>query len=83
MSDSNPLSGDVWRRGAQLGLQLFGVFALVAGLVYAGMGLLGWAGTTRALVAMLVGPLMGSVVIALWWLARRPMLMPDPETSDE
>lgn len=83
MNESNPLGGDVWRRGARLGLQWLALFAVVAGLLYAGMGFLGWSGTMRALVALLVSPLVGSIIIAIWWMARRPALMPPDDQPGE
>ncbi len=73
MSDpTDPLGGHVWRRGSLLGLVWLAVFVAATGAIYALLGVLGWAGTGRALCAMGVGPAVGTVLIALWWVVRRP-----------
>ena len=78
---SDRLGGYVWRRGGLLGLLWLAVFAAAAGLTYGLLGLLGWAGTGRALCAMGVGPLVGTALMVLWWAVRRPTLLP-PQASD-
>jgi len=78
---SNPLSGEVWRRGAALGIRWLALFC-VAGLgSYVVLGALGWSGTARALCAMGAGPAIGTVTIALWWAVRRPALQPKAKVS--
>ncbi len=75
MADSaNPLSGDVWRRGARLGLVWLVVFTLVTIAIYLLMGVVGWSGTARALCAMCTGPVLGTAGIVAWWVVRRPTL---------
>ena len=85
MSDpSNPLGGHVWRRGGLLGLLWLVIFAAATVASYALLGALGWDATGRALYAMGVGPVLGTVLIALWWVLRRPALLPPAasRTSD-
>lgn len=79
----NPLSGEVWRRGAALGVRWLALFC-VAGLgSYVVLGALGWSGTARALCAMGAGPAIGTVMIALWWAVRRPVLQPQAKISSD
>jgi hypothetical protein len=80
---SNPLGWPVWRRGALLGLQWLALFVMVTVAIYGLMGLIGWSGTARALCAMGVGPVLGTGIIVLWWLVRRPTLAaPEPPQPD-
>ncbi len=80
----NPLSGEVWRRASALGLRWLALFVLVSLGSYGVLGLLGWSGAMRALCAMAIGPLIGTAIIGLWWLARRPLLSPEwPTGSDD
>ena len=84
MSDPiHPLSGAVWRRGALLGLIWLAVYAGMTVVLYVLMGLTGWSGTLRALCAMGSGPLVGTVLIAMWWGIRRPTLLPGDGESSE
>jgi hypothetical protein len=76
---ANPLGGDVWRRGAKLGLQWVAVFFAVTLIVYLIMGVTGWSGAARALCAMGLGPIIGIGVIVVWGLIRRPALLPREE----
>ncbi len=76
MNNSNPLSGDIWRRGSRLGLIWLAVFVMAGVALYAVMGALGWSGTLRAICAMLAAPVAGGIGIALWWMIRRPTLGP-------
>lgn len=81
MTDSqNPLSGDVWKQGAKLGLRWSLVFFASALILYVVLGLVGWSGAARALCAMAAGPIFASAVIVFWWLGRRPHITP-PETA--
>lgn len=81
MSDEpNPLSGDVWRQGAKLGLRWSFIFFAAALIIYAVLGLVGWSGAARALCAMAVGPILASAVIFFWWSGHRSRLAP-PETA--
>lgn len=75
---NNPpyLGWAVWRRGALLGLYWLALFVAVTVVVYGCMGLLGWSGTARVLCAMGIGPLLGTVIIVVWWIVRRPALEP-------
>ena len=71
---SNPLSPAVWRRGAKLGLIWLALFVAVTVVIYALMGVIGWSGAARALCAMCTGPVLGIVIIIVWWMIRRPVL---------
>jgi hypothetical protein len=73
---SNPLGWAVWRRGARLGLVWLALFAAVTVGTYACMGVTGWSGAARALCAMGIGPVLGTGIIAAWWVIRRPSLAP-------
>ncbi len=68
----DPLEKTIWRRGARLGLVWLALFFASAAALYGVLGLLGWQAAWRALCAMFVGPLVGTVIIAGWWLVRRP-----------
>lgn len=70
---SNPLGWPVWKRGARLGLIWAVLFFATTGVLYALIGLLGWATTARVLCAALVGPLVATALIIAWWLARKPV----------
>lgn len=74
---NDPLGWPVWRRGALLGLRWVTVFFAVTVMIYALLGVGGWSGVGRALCAMGVGPVIGTVVILVWWAIRRPSLIPD------
>jgi len=76
---TNPIGWHVWRRGAMLGLQWLAVFVVVTLLLYGGLGLLGWSGMGQALCAMFAGPVIGTALIVVWWLSRRPKLVPDQD----
>lgn len=69
-----PWQGEVWRRGARLGMVWLGVFAAVTVVLYLVMGITGWSGALRALCAMAFGPIIGLGLIAGWWVVRRPNL---------
>jgi hypothetical protein len=77
----NPLSGEVWRRGSALGLRWLALFVVVSLGSYGVLGLVGWSGVMRALCAMAIGPLIGTGIIVLWWLVRRPSLSPKLPTD--
>lgn len=70
----NPLSGEVWRRGALLGLRWTALFFGVMGITYLLLGVVGWSGVGRALCAMGVGPVIGTAILVVWWMIRRPAL---------
>lgn len=69
---ANPLGWVVWRRGAALGLRLVLVFFGAAALLYVVLGPLDWPGAVRVLCAMIVGPVLAVVGIAVWWAVRCP-----------
>lgn len=71
---TSPMGWHVWRRGALLGLQWLAVFVVVTLILYVLMGVIGWSGVAQALCAMFTGPVIGTALIAVWWLARRPAL---------
>ncbi len=79
----NPLGGDVWGRGARLGLIWLAVFALVTAVIYALLAVVGWSGTLRVLCAMCAGPVLGTAGIAAWWVIRRPALGPGDGGHDD
>ena len=81
MNNSNPLGGEVWVRGSRLGMVWLALFVIAGVLLYTVMGVLGWSGMMRALCAMLAAPVVGGVGIALWWMVRRPALLPDDEVE--
>ncbi len=66
--------GEIWQRGAKLGLIWTLIFFGVTGLVFLLMGMLGWSGALRALCAMAVGPILATGAIVGWWMVRRPSL---------
>lgn len=80
---SNPLSGEIWRRGSALGLRWLVLFCVASLGSYAVLGALGWSGMARALCAMGAGPLIGTAIIVLWWIVRRPSLSPPSPTSSD
>lgn len=83
---SNPFGWPVWRRAILLGLVWALIFFAVTVGMYFVMGVLGWDGTARALVAMGVGPLIAMAIIILWLVMRRPSLaalVPDTPTDDD
>ena len=69
---TSPLGWHVWRRGAKLGLQWLIVFAAATVGLYVLLGALGWGGIAQALCAMFTGPVIGTALIVVWWLRRRP-----------
>lgn len=69
-----PFQGEIWQRGAKLGLVWLIVLSVATVAVFGLMGLAGWSGTGRALCAMGVGPVVGLAAIGVWWLVRRPTL---------
>ncbi|MBN2306257.1 MAG: hypothetical protein JXQ72_17375 [Anaerolineae bacterium] len=82
MKDSiNPLGAAAWRRGALLGLQWTAVLFVMTLALYGLLGIIGWSGVARALCAMGAGPVLGGAGIAVWWLIRRPALVPAESVS--
>ena len=79
---TSPLGWHVWQRGARLGLQWLAVFVVVTLALYLLLGVIGWHGIGQALCAMFTGPVIGMVLIGVWWLARRPTLLHDLPTDD-
>ena len=79
----NPLGREVWQRGARLGLWWTLICFGAALLVYAVLGLLGWAGVARALCAMAIAPAAATSLIAAWWVARRPALAASAAPPDQ
>lgn len=68
----HPLGAQTWLRGMWLGFGLLLLFALGAGLAYLLAGLLGWQGVPRGMVALFVGPVLGTLVFfALRGFTRR------------
>lgn len=57
-------------RGFMLGLVLFFVFIISAGLIYLMAGLLGMSGLGQAFFAFFLGPMIGSVAFGFWWIRR-------------
>jgi len=80
---TNPLSGAVWRRGARLGMQWLAIFVIVTAGLYGVLGAFGWSGTWRALCAMGAGPIVGTGIIAAWWVLRRPSLIRNGDASEK
>ncbi len=80
---TSPLGWHVWRRGAWLGLQWLAVFVGMTLALYVLLGVLGWDGVAQALCAMFAGPVVGALLIAAWWLARRPVLVPEDPAGGE
>lgn len=80
---SSPLGWHVWQRGSRLGMQWFAVFIVVTVLLYLLLGLIGWSGIAQALCAMFTGPVIGTALIAAWWIARRPEIAPDVGDHDD
>ncbi len=68
----DPLRKEIWQRGARLGLVWLALFFASTAALYGLMGFLGWEATWRALCAMFIGPVVGTAMIAGWWVARRP-----------
>lgn len=79
---ANLFGGYVWRRGAQLGLWWLAAFAAVTIVLYVLLGLIGWSGVARALCAMFVGPVLALAGIVVWWVVRRPELVPADSAQD-
>ncbi len=68
----DPLRKEIWQRGARLGLVWLALFFASAAALYGVMGLFGWQAVWRALCAMFIGPVVGTAIIAGWWVVRRP-----------
>lgn len=71
---TSPIGWHVWRRGALLGLQWLAVFVVITLALYGLLGAIGWSGVGQALCAMFTGPVIGTALIGVWWVARRPAL---------
>ena len=69
----DPLRKEIWQRGARLGMVWLALFFASTAALYALMGLFGWEAVWRALCAMFIGPVVGTAIIAGWWVARRPL----------
>lgn len=78
---SNSLGWAVWQRGARLGLVWLGVFLVMTAAAYGLLALAGWDGVLAALCALGLGPVLALIVIAGWWLVRRPTLAPPAPTE--
>lgn len=60
------------QRAMLMGLVLFAVMIVTAGLVYGLLSVIGWAGTgTRGLISLLVAPLLVTVIGGMGWLVWR------------
>ncbi|MCI0712858.1 MAG: hypothetical protein L0154_22065 [Chloroflexi bacterium] len=57
-------------RGLRLGMVLLGLFTISAVVVYIVAGAAGSEGTGQLLVAVFLGPLMGSIIFGAWWMLR-------------
>ncbi len=68
----DPLHKEIWQRGARLGMVWLALFFASAVALYALMGVLGWEAVWRALCAMFIGPVVGTAIIAAWWVTRHP-----------
>lgn len=73
---ASPLGWHVWRRGSLLGMQWLAAFVVVTVLLYLLLGVIGWSGIAQALCAMFTGPVIGTALIAGWWIVRRPVVAP-------
>lgn len=58
-------------RGLWLGMVLLALFAISAVVVYVVAGAVGSEGTGQLLIAMFIGPLIGSMVFGAWWMRHQ------------
>jgi hypothetical protein len=61
------------QRGFRLGIILFGLFVLSASAIYLLGGAAGTDGAGQLLLALCLGPLLGSLVFGGWWLRQRSL----------
>lgn len=76
MSQKQPPSSEVpsLARSFILGIPLFFVLLVAAGLVYLVAGALGWRGQFQILVALCIGPFAGLALLGLIWLIFKPKI---------
>lgn len=74
---------DIIKRANTLGMILFIGLLAIAGLLFLLLDVIGWEGTAiRALVAMLLSPLIVGILFSIGWLALRASQQAAPD-SDE
>lgn len=73
----------IWKRGFWLGLLLIGFFIVGAALAYFGVGLIGWSGAGQAMIALLLGPILGGIGFGVFWrIKRSALLLPVEENAE-
>lgn len=65
------ITTDVITKANLLGMGLLALFTVGAGLIYLLLGLTGWEGGVRILVALLISPVVVSLILGSWWILRR------------
>ena len=61
------LQPEALTRGFKLGFGLFALFAVSGLIVYLILGELGSEGVRQILIAAIFGPVLGSILFAIWW----------------
>ncbi|HLA45795.1 MAG TPA: hypothetical protein VJZ27_20270 [Aggregatilineales bacterium] len=68
------LGKNTWMRGMWLGFALIILFIVGAGIVFLLTFITGWELAARALVSLLLGPLVGCVLFYIYWRMKKPVL---------
>ncbi|MFP4323038.1 MAG: hypothetical protein ACLFTK_11345 [Anaerolineales bacterium] len=68
--DLNEVVRQTWKRGTRLSLVVIVFFVLGVGAVYLLTGITGWSDAGRLFVALLTGPIVGTVVFLGVWRWR-------------
>lgn len=74
---------NILKRANSLGIVLFGVLLAGAGVLFLLLGLLGWDNIgIRAMVSMLLSPLVVGIVFGFSWLAMRAASQTTPDNGN-
>jgi phosphate/sulfate permease len=80
------ISLKAWQRAMWIGFVIIAFFVVGAGIVFLFSLLIDWEMKARIIVALLMGPLVGTILGIVYYVARRPKIstLPSlPEKSDE
>ena len=68
------LGKDAWMRGMWLGFALIILFTVGAVIIFLLTFITGWELAARALVSMLLGPVVGCVLFYAYWRVKKPVV---------
>jgi phosphate/sulfate permease len=80
---SPSLINQLLTQATKLGIVIFVLFGLGAGLTYGLLELLGWEGDSQIIIALFVGPLLGIALVGIIGLMFKPYIQAALKTTSQ